>query len=124
MFDGSRKLIVCLLVIAALGVFAAPSTGATYRVRAGKNADGDWVWKPNFRHIEPGNRIKWTNPTGKRHSVTAYGGGWSKDVTLSPDEVTYKKFNSEGVYRYRCKFHSSVSNGSCSGMCGIIHVAN
>jgi plastocyanin len=109
-----------VLAIAAIAVLAMPgvSTGATSTVKA----TGQEKWDPSFKHIEPGGKIVWKNPTGKTHDVHSYRSDWNKSVILSPGERTSKTFKKEGVFRYRCKIHSSVSGGQCSGMCGTIHV--
>lgn len=118
-----RFSVAALVALASVVTFSAGSSGATYTIKPGKNADDKWVWKPDFRHIVKGNRIVWKNPSGKRHTVTAYRGGWSKDVTLSSGEQTAKRFKNAGSYYYRCKNHSSLADdGSCNGMCGLVHV--
>ncbi len=122
----ARPRLVIALVI-ALGIIAlipASSPGATSRVRA-SGAPGSFSWEPDFRHIIKGNRIKWTNPTDYSHRVVAYKGPWSKETTIAPGESTTKRFRRAGSYRYRCTFtgHSTLSSdGTCSGMCGTIHV--
>ena len=119
----ARLTLALLLALGSLTAFPLASSGATYAVKAVKNDNGKWRWNPDFRHIVKGNRIVWKNPSGKRHTVTAYGGGWSKDVTLSSGEQTAKRFKKAGSFSYRCKKHSSLAaDGSCNGMCGQIHV--
>jgi plastocyanin len=79
-------------------------------------------WNPASTSISRGTRVVWKNPTGVRHTVTAYGGGWSKNVTLTPGAQTGFTFNSAGTFKFRCRIHSSVVNGVCSGMCGVVKV--
>jgi plastocyanin len=64
--------------------------------------------------------VVWRNPTNKTHTVTAYGRGWSKNVTLSPGERTRHTFRGTGTFKYRCTVegHSDLSDGKCVGMCG------
>lgn len=106
-------------VLLAAGPLAQPVGAGKPRVKATR----DQTWSPDFKHISPGKRLVWKNPTGKDHTVTAYGGNWSKNTTLTPGSKTRKKFKREGTYRYRCTIHSTLSGDNCSGMCGLIHVA-
>ncbi len=114
-----RRAVVLILALAAVVALAGPSPADTLRVRATSQN----TWNPDFRHINPGDRIVWKNPTSRRHTVTAYSGGWSKDTTIRPGERTRFTFRSTGSYLYRCTRHSSLVNGECNGMCGEIHVA-
>lgn len=115
----ARRLAVVLVAGASLLVPATGAQGATYRIKA----EGR-TWSPDFRHVEPGNKVVWKNPTSRRHTVTAWKGPWSKSVVLRPGTRTSKIFRNTGQYYYRCKRHSTVSNGECNGMCGLVHVAN
>ena len=45
-----------------------------------------------------------------------------QDTVLQTGQTTSRKFTTKGVYKFRCRFHSSVSGGVCSGMCGRIRV--
>lgn len=113
---------VWIVAVLALAVMApAPLSASNHVIKATKGR----TWNPDFKHVEPGTRVVWKNPTRRVHTVTAYGGGWSKDVTLAKNGgKTAKTFKKEGTFRYRCKKHSSVVAGDCSGMCGVVHVAN
>ena len=115
----ARRLMIVLVLGASLLMPAGVSNAATFRIKA----DGR-TWSPNFKHVEPGSKIVWKNPTTRRHTVTAWNGPWAKDVVLRPGTRTSKIFRNAGEYHYRCKRHSTVSNGECNGMCGLIHVAN
>nr|MBA2599946.1 hypothetical protein [Actinomycetota bacterium] len=42
---------------------------------------------------------------------------------LGSGERTAKRFRRAGTYRYRCARHSSIVDGACRGMCGIVHVS-
>jgi plastocyanin len=116
----ARRLAVVLVAGAVSLLPAGASQSATSRVKATDSR----TWSPDFRHIGPGNRIVWKNPTSARHTLTAWKGRWSKDVSLAPGERTAKKFKRKGQYYYRCTIHSTVIDGDCNGMCGLIHVAN
>ena len=115
----ARRSLIALAAGAALLIPAGASHSATARIVA----DGR-TWSPDFKHVVPGTTVVWKNPTSRRHTLTAWGGDWSKDVTLAPGARTSKTFRRNGQYPFRCKRHSTVSNGECNGMCGLIHVAN
>ena len=79
-------------------------------------------WNPASTSVARGTKVVWKNPTTTSHTVTAYKGAWSKNVTLSPGQATSFSFNNTGTFKFRCRFHSSVLNGVCSGMCGVVKV--
>lgn len=60
---------------------------------------------------------------GTPHELTAYGRNRDKDTLLDPGEQTAKRFRRIGTYKYRCRLHSTMTNGRRDGMCGVIHVA-
>lgn len=123
MSSKAPRVMVALLAIGVLLVFAAPSQGDTFRIKAaGSQAEG-YDWRPDFKGISKGDRIVWRNPTGVNHTVTAYKGPWDKHTVVEPGTRTRKVFKTNGAYYYRCKIHSSMSDGICSGMCGHIHVS-
>lgn len=117
--------IVMAAVLAASAVLVVPGTsaGETSRIKAAGTA-GSYHWNPTSRTIDKGERIVWKNPTSARHSVTAYGDGWSKDTTIQTNEKTGFKFRHTGTFKFRCKFHSTLDGESCSGMCGSVRVTN
>jgi plastocyanin len=108
--------VVALMAVAVL-LMPDASTAATYKIKAARKA-----WKPAHRYLAKGDRVTWTNPTSRRHNVVAYGGGWTKNTLLRPNQSTRRRFRRTGLYRYRCTFHSSLNRGRCRGMCGMIHV--
>ena len=120
----SRRTAVLVLALTAVLAFPGASTGATFRVKASGDSPTNFAWMPDFRHITKGNRIRWTNPTGATHIVSAYSNNWSKNTTIAPGERTSKVFNKTGSYLYRCTRpgHSTLTNGNCDGMCGEVHV--
>lgn len=88
-------------------------------------ATADDRWNPSFQHILPGTRVVWVNPErlDETHDLSSYGNNWSKSETLLPGERTGKRFRRQGVYKYRCRLHSTKRPGEpCRGMCGVIHV--
>ena len=116
MFKTLKRTVVAVMIA---GVALAPSAlGDTFRVRATDNNR----WNPDFKHISRGDRIAWKNVDSTVHNIKAYSNNWNKYETLSPGEVTRKRFRNNGTYKYRCTIHSSLNNGDCNGMCGVIHV--
>ena len=110
-------------VLAALVLvltIAGMASGAVL-VRGLRTDAGRDVWRPKRVDIAVGQTVKWKSVEGS-HTVTAYGGNWSKNVILTQGETTRRTFNSAGTYKFRCTFHSTLSNGSCSGMCGKVLV--
>jgi plastocyanin len=79
-------------------------------------------WNPASTSVSKGTKVVWKNPTTLTHTVTAYKGSWSKNVTLRSGASTSFVFNSAGTFKFRCTIHSTLSNGVCSGMCGKVVV--
>lgn len=117
--------ILLALVLAVTGVVIVPGTssGETSKVKAA-GSPGSFKWKPATRSIVEDNRVAWKNPTSADHTVTAYGGNWDTNERLNPGDKLRIKFGSAGTYLYRCKLHSTLSDGNCSGMCGKVKVSN
>ena len=120
-----RAALLSLVVVAvSLSWLAVPSGADTVRFRAAGSEQDGWRWRPDVRTIGKGDRAVWTNPTSKTHTVTSYGGNWSKNTAISSGERTGKKFRRRGTFRFRCvvEGHSALENGRCVGMCGKVVV--
>ena len=115
----SLKWVPALALVSALAMIPAASGAVLVR---GVSTSNGFRWKPKVTDISSGTRVKWKAVTGS-HTVTAYKGSWNKNTTLSAGETTGFTFNNTGVYKYRCTFHSTLSNGVCSGMCGKVVVS-
>jgi plastocyanin len=113
----TAPLLVALVLVLAI---AGAASGAVL-VRGLRTDTGANVWRPRRVNIAVDQVVKWKAVEGS-HTVTAYGGNWSKNVTLSQGETTTKRFGSAGTYKFRCTFHSTLTNGTCSGMCGKVLV--
>ena len=115
--------ILLALTLAVSGLVLTPGTsiGETSKVKAAGSA-GSYTWKPAKRKIAAGDKVVWKNPTSADHTVTAYGGNWENDDRLNPGDKLRIKFGSKGTYLYRCKLHSTLSDGVCNGMCGKVKV--
>jgi len=110
-------------------LFAPSAVGADTRRFKATGSGAASRWQPEVRRIVKGDRIVWKNPTGGTHTVTAWKGKWSKDTQVSSGGKTARKFRKTGVYKFRCTIgsgtqfaHSTVENGTCSGMCGTVRV--
>ena len=120
-----RTAIALVVVLAVTVAWLVPqSIAATSRIKAAGSSSSGFRWEPTSRTISKGDTIVWTNPTSKRHTVTAYGGNWSKSTTIDPGEKTSKRFRSSGTFRFRClvRGHSAINDGRCVGMCGTVVV--
>jgi plastocyanin len=109
-------VVIAVVVVVVVGVLASAAY-AVERVRATSDA----VFRPRRVSVSVGERVVWRS-TGGTHTVTAYRGDWSKDSTISEGERTSFTFDDAGRYRYRCRIHSTLSDGRCSGMCGVVIV--
>lgn len=119
-----------LVATIAGGLLLIPvaSEADTRRIKA-SGSPGSFRWDPEVRRIVKGDRIVWKNPTSTNHTVTAWKGPWSKDTQIAPGESTARRFQKAGVYKFRCMIgsgtafaHSTVEEGTCSGMCGTVRV--
>jgi plastocyanin len=113
-------------IIAAGPVGAQAGAQAQGTVRGGHqtvHATSGHNWNPATSRVSRGTKVVWKNPTNTTHTVTAYGGGWSKNTTLHSGDHTSFTFNSSGTFKFRCTIHSTLSNGNCSGMCGKVVVS-
>lgn len=110
---------LAVTVIAATAVVAqgrATPSRATKTVRAIVSH-----WSPTTVRISKGDVIKWRAVSGI-HTVSAYGGNWSFNKHLSTGDVEDRTFRRAGTFTFRCMFHSTLTNGHCSGMCGKVVV--
>ena len=116
-----RRLKLLIPAIALVTMFAmAPAANSAVVVKGSTTTSGSH-WKPKITDVAKGTKVVWKAVSGT-HTVTSYSKNWSKNVTISTGQQTSFTFNSAGTYRFRCKFHSTLTNGVCSGMCGKIVV--
>ena len=116
-----RSAIAAGAVAIALVTAQAFPAQAFVLIKAGYGSPCTNRFKPASVSIGNGVKVVW-KAVCDEHTVTSYGGNWSKDVTLFPGQTTSRIFKVKGVFRFRCKFHSALSNGVCSGMCGKVTV--
>lgn len=120
----SMKKVRLLAILAAVAALLLPTTAqaaTVIRAHTASNSFG-YKWKPHEVSISRGTRVVWRNPTSTNHTVTSYGGNWSKSATITPGTSTSFTFRSAGTFKFRCTIHSTLSNGVCSGMCGKVVV--
>ncbi len=64
--------------------------------------------------ISTGDVIKWRGVSGT-HTVSAYGANWSFNKDLSTGDVEDRTFRRAGKFKFRCMFHSTLTNGRLLG---------
>ncbi|MEA2433237.1 MAG: Cupredoxin-like domain [Actinomycetota bacterium] len=109
-------------MITSFVLLVALTPTSSIAARSKVSATADDTWSPDFTHITEGNVIVWKNPDSRFHDLTSYGRNWSLEHGLPPGESVSKRFRHRGVYKFRCRIHSAIDNGTCDGMCGVIHV--
>ena len=115
-------VLVVFLVVATVAVAGAATKGRSTPTRATKTVKGIVThWSPTTVTISSGDTVKWKAVSGT-HTVTAYGGNWSFNHSLPTGQVAHRVFSHAGTFRFRCTFHSTLTNGHCSGMCGKVVV--
>jgi plastocyanin len=124
-FTRPRRLVrVALSGVVAAGLVAATGGIAFGDIQRVKAVDGN-KFKPKHAYIFKGDKIRWKNKDNIVHNVKAIdlSKDWNYKATIDPGETASRKFKNVGNYQYRCTLHSTVGGGTCSGMCGIIHVS-
>ena|SRR6266446_6341873 len=118
------KRLRILVVLAAATALIMPTTAQAATVIKAATASNSfgYKWSPNKVNVSKGAKVVWRNPTNTNHTVTAYGKGWSKNVTIGPGSSTSFTFKNTGTFKFHCTIHSTLSNGVCSGMCGKVVV--
>lgn len=120
----ARGRIAATGVALALALIPTAGLGATLRVKAVGNAPGDFAWRPMTTHANKGDKVVFKNRSNTTHHVAAYGGNWSYNETIAPDQRTSKTFRKAGTFRFRCDLpgHSTLNGDTCTGMCGKVRV--
>jgi plastocyanin len=112
-----RGLVAVATIALSLFAFVLPAQAAT-RVRGTCSL----TWSPASVTISKGGRVTWKAVGCGPHTVTSTSANWSKNTTIGTGSSTSKVFTKKGVFKYRCRFHSTFTGGVCSGMCGIVKV--
>ena len=111
-----KRWIVVLTALAVVLAMTGVAEGGTVTVKVGASGN---TFSPKTKSVPKGTRVVWKDQGGT-HTVTAYSKNWSKNKTIAPGTRTSFTFSSPGTYKYRCTIHSTLTNGVCSGMCGVI----
>jgi plastocyanin len=110
-----RRRLVALAIATMLVLLPVGTAQASVRVRV-----VNYRFKPALLSVTKGAKVIWRNASTTTHTVTAYGKGWSKNVTLSPGGQTGFVFKSAGTYKYYCSIHAHIApNGACVANTGI-----
>ena len=122
-----RRLALTAVTVAALAALVAGlaplgAAAAPFRIKVG---DGGFVYDPKTAHVPKGKTVEWENVASVSHTVTFYKkpqGASIKSFTLSPGDSKRRTVRKAGRYKYRCVVtgHSSLSDGQCTGMCGVV----
>jgi plastocyanin len=115
--SSARRPFLALALATGLVLSFAGTANARERVRATDNQ-----FRPARVAVSIDEKVIWRNTGSRAHTVTAYGGNWSKDSTIFSGDRTSRRFAEAGVYKYRCTFHSNLDGGQCNGMCGRVTV--
>lgn len=115
-------VLTVFLIMSTIAATAAVAQGRATPARATKTVRAIVShWSPATVRISRGDVIKWRAVSGT-HTVSAYGANWSFNEDLSTGDVQRRTFRRAGTFRFRCMFHSTLTNGHCSGMCGKVVV--
>jgi plastocyanin len=123
----ARRMCTSLVLAASLVLGTVLASGAVAggrhtATRATKTVKGIVThWSPTTVAISTRDTIKWKAVIGT-HSVTAYGGNWRFNHDMLAGQAVHRIFRQAGTFRFRCTFHSTLTNGQCSGMCGKVVV--
>lgn len=113
----TRTTALAVAAALSLGVVAVPPAAAAPVVIRGHAIS----WAPAAVTIPRGGVVKWRS-VHLIHNVYAYGTNWTFGASLPEGTSTKHRFPRRGTYRFRCTLHSTLLNGSCSGMCGSVRV--
>ncbi len=114
---GVRGLVAVATVALSLFAFVLPAQAAT-TVRGTCSL----TWSPSSVTISKGGKVTWKAVSCGPHTVTAYSANWTKNTTIPTGSSTSRVFTKKGVFKFRCRIHSSFVNAVCSGMCGTVKV--
>jgi plastocyanin len=113
-------LAACLAVTVPAATAASAEGRVPARVTKTVRANAS-QWSPTTVRIARGDVIKWRAVSGS-HTVSAYGGNWAFNRQLPSGAVEDRPFRRAGTFRFRCQFHSTLTGGQCTGMCGKVVV--
>lgn len=114
-------VLAALTLVTMLGAAQPASSATVIKAVSCPSCPRSYKWMPMHVSVAKGARVTWKAVTGT-HTVTAISNNWSKNTRISGGGSTSFTFNKAGTYRFRCKLHSTLSSGKCSGMCGKVVV--
>lgn len=118
----SALVVAALLAVSAVATTSAAAKDHQAPTRATKTVRAIVThWSPTTVRISRGDTIKWKAVSGS-HTVSAYRSNWTFNKDLSTGDVEDRTFRRTGTFRFRCRIHSTLANGQCSGMCGKVVV--
>jgi plastocyanin len=112
---------VRLLIVVAIATLLVVPAGLSHARRLRISVIGN-QWSPAHPAVDKGDVVVWRNNGSRLHDVVSYGGNWRKRARLAPGQTSRRRFRRAGTFKFRCTLHSTLRNGSCRGMCGMIHV--
>jgi plastocyanin len=123
-----RSCVVAMVALTMLAISTPVPASAAVVVRAASTATAPFGrYRPKVTSIARGTRVVFRAISGT-HSVTSSSANWSINRTIDvsaattfPQQVSFR-FANRGTYRFRCRFHSTLVGGVCSGMCGRVVV--
>jgi plastocyanin len=115
--SSARRPFLALALASGLVLSFAGTAHAREIVRATDNE-----FRPARVAVSVGEKVIWRNTGDNPHTVTAYSANWGKNTTIFSGERTSRRFAEAGIYKYRCRFHSSLDGRQCNGMCGRVTV--
>jgi plastocyanin len=117
-----KRFALILAAMTVVAMLAAPAANSATVIKGvACNSGCLYKWSPRQVSVSTGSKVTWKAVAGS-HTVTAISRNWSKNTTINAGQSTSFTFQKAGTYRFRCKFHSTLSNGKCSGMCGKVVV--
>ena len=107
----------------------APRAGTRVVVRAVTTLTLPYgKFRPRSVSVGRNTIVIWKAGPGRAHFVNAYSPNWTlrqriddNPGTPVPQKVAFK-FRHNGTYKFRCRVHSTLVGGNCSGMCGTVVV--
>jgi plastocyanin len=115
-------VLAALTLVAMLGAAQPASSATVIKAVSCPSCARSYTWMPKQVSVAKGAKVTWKAVTGT-HTVTATSNNWSKNTRIfGGGASTSFTFNKAGTYRFRCKLHSTLSSGKCSGMCGRVVV--
>jgi plastocyanin len=66
----------------------------------------EYAFEPSWMVVYAGDTVRWTNAGTVPHNATADDGSWASTTLMDPGEQYSRRFDTPGVFAYRCALHS------------------